>query len=173
MADLQGRRRLLADRPDNFLILQFCVAAAACSVFPSLQSLPLWDAHRAIVVLFLHADFSEPVFYWVHRTLHGDFFFPHYHALHHSSRVPQSFTEGFATPLEHLILVGVMGAPLMGACLLGRGSAAHVYGYVLGFDLMRCMGNNNMEGALDGGLDVPHSNKFAGFKKDEKQLECP
>ncbi|WOL08605.1 protein ECERIFERUM 3 [Canna indica] len=130
---------------DNFLILQFWVAAAACSVFPSLQSLPLWDARGAIVVLLLHVGFSEPVFYWAHRSLHGDFFFPHYHALHHSSRVPQSFTEGFATPLEHLILVGVTGAPLMGACLLGRGSAALAYGYVLGFDFMRCMGHSNVE----------------------------
>lgn len=28
-----------------------------------------------------------------------------------------------------------------------------------------------LQGALDGGLDIPHSDKrFAGFKKDEKQL---
>ncbi|RLM93501.1 60S ribosomal protein L5-1-like [Panicum miliaceum] len=31
----------------------------------------------------------------------------------------------------------------------------------------------NVEGALDGGLDIPHSDKrFAGFKKDEKQLDA-
>ncbi|MQL76173.1 hypothetical protein Taro_008570, partial [Colocasia esculenta] len=30
----------------------------------------------------------------------------------------------------------------------------------------------NAEGALDGGLDIPHSDKrFAGFKKDDKQLD--
>ena len=29
------------------------------------------------------------------------------------------------------------------------------------------------QGALDGGLDIPHSDKrFAGFKKDEKQLDA-
>lgn len=29
-----------------------------------------------------------------------------------------------------------------------------------------------LQGALDGGLDIPHSDKrFAGFKKDEKQLD--
>ncbi|MQL86972.1 hypothetical protein Taro_019504 [Colocasia esculenta] len=31
----------------------------------------------------------------------------------------------------------------------------------------------NVEGALDGGLDIPHSDKrFAGFKKDDKQLDA-
>ncbi|RWW71419.1 hypothetical protein BHE74_00020841 [Ensete ventricosum] len=31
----------------------------------------------------------------------------------------------------------------------------------------------HLQGALDGGLDVPHSDKrFAGFKKDEKQLDA-
>ena len=30
-----------------------------------------------------------------------------------------------------------------------------------------------MQGALDGGLDIPHSDKrFAGFKKDDKQLDA-
>jgi hypothetical protein len=30
-----------------------------------------------------------------------------------------------------------------------------------------------LQGALDGGLDIPHSDKrFAGFKKDEKQLDA-
>ncbi|WOL13522.1 hypothetical protein Cni_G22292 [Canna indica] len=30
-----------------------------------------------------------------------------------------------------------------------------------------------LKGALDGGLDIPHSDKmFAGFKKDEKQLDA-
>lgn len=29
------------------------------------------------------------------------------------------------------------------------------------------------QGALDGGLDIPHSEKrFAGFKKDDKQLDA-
>jgi len=30
-----------------------------------------------------------------------------------------------------------------------------------------------LQGALDGGLDIPHSDKrFAGFKKDDKQLDA-
>lgn len=30
-----------------------------------------------------------------------------------------------------------------------------------------------MKGALDGGLDIPHSEKrFAGFKKDDKRLDA-
>lgn len=32
--------------------------------------------------------------------------------------------------------------------------------------------NNQIQGALDGGLDIPHSEKrFAGFSKDSKQLD--
>ncbi|WOL13348.1 hypothetical protein Cni_G22118 [Canna indica] len=43
-----------------------------------------------------------------------------------------------------------------------------------GMNLEKLQGLHSVHGALDGGLDVPHSDKrFAGFKKDEKQLECP
>lgn len=77
---------------DNFLIAHCWVGAIACCVFPSLRQLPLWDARGAVVVLFLHVGLSEPLFYWAHRALHSSFLFHHYHFLHHSSKVPQSFT---------------------------------------------------------------------------------
>jgi len=32
---------------------------------------------------------------------------------------------------------------------------------------------NGLQGALDGGLDIPHSDKrFAGFDKDKKELDA-
>jgi len=32
---------------------------------------------------------------------------------------------------------------------------------------------NRLQGALDGGLDIPHSDKrFAGFDKDKKELDA-
>ncbi|KAG1326498.1 putative protein ECERIFERUM 3 [Cocos nucifera] len=52
---------------------------------------------------------------------------------------------GYGTPLEHLFLCAVMGVPILGACLLGTGSAGLVYGYVLLFDFLRCMGHSNVE----------------------------
>ncbi|CAL9778862.1 unnamed protein product [Musa acuminata subsp. burmannicoides] len=130
---------------DNFLILQCMIGALACLIFPSLQSLPRWDLMGLLTALLLHLVFSEPVFYCLHRVLHRPHLFQNYHSLHHSSQVPQSFTAGFATPLEHLILCVVMGVPLLGACLVGRGSAGLIYGYVLLFDFLRCMGHSNVE----------------------------
>lgn len=130
---------------DNFLIAHCWVGAIACCVFPSLRQLPLWDARGAVVVLFLHVGLSEPLFYWAHRALHSSFLFHHYHFLHHSSKVPQSFTASFATPLEHLILGVAMGLPLLGACSLGTASAGLAYGYILLFDCLRCMGHSNVE----------------------------
>ncbi|KAK1274878.1 Protein ECERIFERUM 3 [Acorus gramineus] len=52
---------------------------------------------------------------------------------------------GSATPLEHLMLFVVMGIPVLGANLMGSGSVALIYGYVLVFDFLRCMGHSNVE----------------------------
>lgn len=52
---------------------------------------------------------------------------------------------GYASPLEHLFLCVVMGVPILGACSLGTASAGLVYGYVLLFDFLRCMGHSNVE----------------------------
>nr|KYP51424.1 Protein WAX2 [Cajanus cajan] len=130
---------------DNFLILQTLVASMACYMFPFLQYLPLWNAKGLIVALILHVGISEPLYYWVHRKFHGDYLFTHYHSLHHSSPIPESFTAGHATLLEHLILTLVIGIPILGASLMGYGSASLVYAYVLIFDFLRCLGHCNVE----------------------------
>ena len=52
---------------------------------------------------------------------------------------------GFATPLEHIVMGVIMGVPILGSLLLGTGSAGLVYGYVLVFDFLRCMGHCNVE----------------------------
>ncbi|RRT85315.1 hypothetical protein B296_00003672 [Ensete ventricosum] len=77
---------------DNFLILHCMIGAVACLIFPSLQSLPRWDLRGLFIALLLHVVFSEPVFYCMHRVLHRPHLYKNYHALHHSSQVPQSFT---------------------------------------------------------------------------------
>ncbi|KAJ6849727.1 protein ECERIFERUM 3-like [Iris pallida] len=131
---------------DHFLILQAFVGATVFFLFPSLlHGLPLWDLRGLMVAMVVHVGVSEPLFYWAHRLFHKGYLFEHYHSLHHSSKVLQCFTAGFATPLEHLGMCGVMAAPILGATLMGFGSLGLVYGYILFFDFMRCMGHCNVE----------------------------
>ncbi|XP_020988630.1 very-long-chain aldehyde decarbonylase CER3 [Arachis duranensis] len=131
---------------DNFLILQALVGSMACYVFPFLQDLPLWNMKGVVAAMILHVGVSEPLYYWMHRKFHEHhFLFTHYHSLHHSSPVPGPFTAGNATLLEHLVLTVVIGIPVLGASIMGYGSASLVYGYVLTFDFLRCLGHCNVE----------------------------
>ena len=52
---------------------------------------------------------------------------------------------GSATFLEHLILSAVVGIPVLGSSLMGFGSISMIYGYVLIFDFLRCLGHSNVE----------------------------
>lgn len=49
------------------------------------------------------------------------------------------------TVLEHLGLSMVIGAPILGTSLLGYGSTAMIFSYVLVFDFLRCLGHSNVE----------------------------
>ncbi|XAR66697.1 hypothetical protein NMG60_11013010 [Bertholletia excelsa] len=118
---------------DNFIILHALVAFMACHMFPGVSGLPWLDSRGLIAAILLHVGVSEPLYYWAHKCFHGNYLFTHYHSLHHSSPLPQPFTAGHATFLEHLMLTAVMGPPVVGACLLGYGSISMVYGYALPF----------------------------------------
>ncbi|KAJ0984929.1 hypothetical protein J5N97_003285 [Dioscorea zingiberensis] len=117
----------------------------ACYVLQGLGDLPKWNLLGCLIALLLHVVVSEPLFYLTHRLFHKGYLFENYHSLHHSTVVPQSFTAGFATPLEHLVMCLVMGVPILGACLMGYGSLGLIYGYMLFFDFLRCMGHCNVE----------------------------
>ncbi|KAK1316372.1 Protein ECERIFERUM 3 [Acorus calamus] len=130
---------------DDFILFQALLAFMAYYTFPSLVDLPLWDLKGCLFALLLHMVVSEPLYYCMHRLLHTDHLFKHYHSLHHSSPVPQPFTAASATPLEHLMLFVVIGIPILGATFVGSGSVALIYGYVSVFDFMRCMGHSNVE----------------------------
>ena len=54
-------------------------------------------------------------------------------------------TAGNATPMEHLILSVIIGIPMVGPTLVGSASIGLIYGYVLIFDFLRCMGHSNVE----------------------------
>ncbi|KAL7193694.1 hypothetical protein ACSBR2_025332 [Camellia fascicularis] len=131
---------------DNFIILQALIASMVCLIYPVvLTSVPLLDSRGFITVMILHMGVSEPLYYWVHKCFHGNYLFTHYHSLHHSSPLPQPCTAGHATVLEHLILTAVIGIPVLGTCLFGQGSISLIYGYVLIFDFLRCLGHSNVE----------------------------
>ncbi|TVU05691.1 hypothetical protein EJB05_48867 [Eragrostis curvula] len=130
---------------DNFLILQFWLAAMALYAFPSLRHLPLWDARGAAVAILVHVAATEPLFYLLHRAFHRGHLFSSYHSLHHSVKVLQPPTAGFATPLEHLATGGLMALPVAAACAAGHGSAALLFGYTLAFDFLRAMTHCNVE----------------------------
>ncbi|ONH95085.1 hypothetical protein PRUPE_7G050800 [Prunus persica] len=51
----------------------------------NLQNLPLWNTIGFISTLVLHVGVSEPLYYWMHRRFHGNYFFENYHSLHRSS----------------------------------------------------------------------------------------
>ncbi|XP_058765667.1 very-long-chain aldehyde decarbonylase CER3-like [Vicia villosa] len=130
---------------DNFLILQTLVAFIVCYIFPFLQHLPIWNLKGLALAMILHVGVSEPLYYWVHKKFHGDYLFKNYHSLHHSSPVPTPLTAGNATFLEHIILMVVIGIPIFGTSMMGYGSTSLVFGYVLIFDYLRCLGHCNVE----------------------------
>ncbi|KAJ1268662.1 hypothetical protein BS78_07G151700 [Paspalum vaginatum] len=130
---------------DNFLILQLWLAAMAVYAFPSLRHLPLWDARGVAVALLLHVGVAEPLFYLLHRALHRGRLFSGHHSLHHSSRILQPTTAGFATPLEILAISALMALPVAAACAAGLGSACLLVGYMLAFDSLRAMAHCNVE----------------------------
>ncbi|KAG8372488.1 hypothetical protein BUALT_Bualt12G0071300 [Buddleja alternifolia] len=130
---------------DNFIILQAIVAAMVLYISPTFATLPLWNKNGITAALALHLAISEPLFYSIHKCFHGNYLFNNYHSLHHSSPVPQAYTAGHGTFLEHLLLTVVVGVPILGSFLIGHGSLSLIYGYVLVFDLLRCLGHSNVE----------------------------
>ncbi|XP_074587234.1 very-long-chain aldehyde decarbonylase GL1-2-like [Curcuma longa] len=131
---------------DNFLILQALVASMVVwRIVPGSEGIPVVQSKGWLIALLVHVLVSEPVFYLVHRSFHGDYLFSHYHSIHHSSLVPQPMTATFGTPLENLAMTAVMAAPLLGAFAAGHGSVGLLYSYVLAFDFLRCLGYSNVE----------------------------
>ncbi|OIS97283.1 protein eceriferum 3 [Nicotiana attenuata] len=130
---------------DNFILLHGIMGSLVFYMLKDLINLPLWDFKGFLAVAILHIAISEPLYYFLHKRFHGSYLFNHYHSLHHSSPVLQPFTAGHATLLEHIILAAVMGIPILGTCFMGCGSITMIYGYILIFDCLRCLGHSNFE----------------------------
>lgn len=54
-------------------------------------------------------------------------------------------TGATATFLEHLLLSIIIGIPIIGCFFMGYESRITIYGYILGFDFLRCLGHCNVE----------------------------
>ncbi|KAL7586819.1 hypothetical protein Lser_V15G38053 [Lactuca serriola] len=131
---------------DNFLILQALIASLAIYLFPyGFANLSVWETKGLVVIVVLHVFVSEPLYYWMHRLLHGNYLYIPYHSFHHSSTVPQPVTAGSTTFLEGLLVTTVIGVPVLICCLLGFGSKTVIYGYVFVFDFLCCFGHSNVE----------------------------
>ncbi|XP_051150148.1 very-long-chain aldehyde decarbonylase CER3-like [Andrographis paniculata] len=150
---------------DNFIILQALAGALILQMttlmeedetltlisqieevpVPVTVPVPLWNKFGFAAAAAIHVAISEPLFYFTHKCFHGNYLFTCYHHLHHSSPVPQPYTAGHGSFLEHLLMTVVIGAPVVGTFLLGHGSILLIYGYVLAFDFMRCLTHSNVE----------------------------
>ncbi|KAK1434765.1 hypothetical protein QVD17_00516 [Tagetes erecta] len=131
---------------DNFIILQALIASLSLYMFPhEFAKLPVWDTNGLVTIVMIHVVVSEPLYYWMHRLLHGNYLFTPYHSFHHSSTVPQPVTAGSTTFLEELLVTTVIGLPILGCGLFGCGSKIVIYGYVIVFDFLRCFGHSNVE----------------------------
>ncbi|XP_071725136.1 very-long-chain aldehyde decarbonylase CER3-like [Rutidosis leptorrhynchoides] len=131
---------------DNFVILQALIASLAIYLFPhEFANLPVWKSKGIVAIVLVHVLISEPLYYWVHRSLHGNYLFTPYHSFHHSSSVPQPVTAGSTSFLEDLLVAVVIGLPILGCCLSGYGSKTIIYGYIYVFDFLRCLGHSNVE----------------------------
>ncbi|WZY81122.1 hypothetical protein YC2023_027506 [Brassica napus] len=113
---------------DNYILLQAVLATMICYMSPPLMminstiplAIPLWNTKGLIMLLVLHVTFSEPLYYFLHRSVHrNNYLFTHYHSFHHSSPVPNPMT--------------------------GVGSISLIYGYAIMFDFLRCLGQCNVE----------------------------
>ncbi|KAK9213496.1 hypothetical protein WN943_002884 [Citrus x changshan-huyou] len=131
---------------DNFILLQAAIASMGYYIFPCSESLPRWNTKGFIALQILHVAVSEPLYYVLHRHFHRNkYLFIHYHSLHHSSPVPQIPTAGHATLLEHIVLSVIVAIPILGSSIIGYGSISLIYGYILMFDFLRCLGHCNVE----------------------------
>ncbi|KAL0284788.1 UNVERIFIED_CONTAM: Very-long-chain aldehyde decarbonylase CER3 [Sesamum angustifolium] len=79
---------------DNFILLQALVAGVALYIFPTSATLAVWNKTGITTAIALHVAISEPLFYTIHKSFHGNYLFTNYHSLHHSSPVPQPYTGG-------------------------------------------------------------------------------
>ena len=134
------------DNWDDFIILQVYVATLVhhlpylgYSGFPMYNNQGLWH------LLLFHVGPAEFLYYWLHRALHHHFLYKRYHSHHHASFVPEPITGSVHPFAEHIMYTAVFAIPLLGPFFTGTASISMFYAYLIGFDIMNCIGHCNFE----------------------------
>ena len=134
------------DNWDDYIILQLYVMTIVHHI-PLLgyNNFPLFNNDGLKQLLVFHAGPAEFLYYWLHRALHHHSLFSRYHSHHHASFVPEPITGSVHPFMEHLMYTAVFAVPLLGPHFAGGASISMFYVYLLGFDIMNCIGHCNFE----------------------------
>jgi sterol desaturase/sphingolipid hydroxylase (fatty acid hydroxylase superfamily) len=134
------------DHWDDFIILQVYTATLVHNLpylnysgFPTFNNEGLWQ------LLMFHVGPAEFLYYWLHRALHHHYLFSRYHSHHHASFVPEPITGSVHPFAEHVMYTAVFAVPLLGPFFMGGASISMFYAYLIGFDVLNCIGHCNFE----------------------------
>jgi len=130
---------------DDYIILQAWVATLVHRVLPGFSNFAAFRWADLAWLTIWHAGPTEFVYYWFHRLLHVHSIYAKYHSHHHKSFVTEPISGSCHPFLEHLGYTANFAIPLLGTWMCTGGSTAMFYIYLLGFDLLNCIGHCNFE----------------------------
>lgn len=134
------------DHWDDFFILQLYVATIVHKLpYLGYSDFPLYNSKGLWQLLMFHVGPAEFLYYWLHRALHHHYLYSRYHSHHHASFVPEPITGSVHPFAEHIMYTAVFAIPLLGPFFMGGASISMFYVYLLGFDIMNCIGHCNFE----------------------------
>eukprot|EP00934_Nitzschia_sp_Nitz4_P008387 Nitzschia sp. Nitz4//scaffold178_size73299//23102//25041//NITZ4_005699-RA/size73299-snap-gene-0.142-mRNA-1//-1//CDS//3329539122//8377//frame0 len=134
------------DKWDDYIILQVYAATIVHNLpWLNYRGFPLFNAKGLYHVLWFHVGPAEFVYYWAHRALHHHWLYSRYHSHHHASFVPEPITGSVHPFAEHIIYTAIFAIPLVGPFFTGGASISMFYVYLVGFDIMNCIGHCNFE----------------------------
>ena len=134
------------DNWDDFFILQLYIATLVHHLpYLGYSGFPLFNKEGMWQLLWFHIGPAEFFYYWLHRALHHHYLYSRYHSHHHASFVPEPITGSVHPFAEHIMYTAVFSIPLLGPFFMGGASIAMFYTYLIGFDIMNCIGHCNFE----------------------------
>ncbi|KAJ4832150.1 hypothetical protein Tsubulata_015990 [Turnera subulata] len=130
---------------DDQIILSGILFYLVIRTIPQASRLPFWRTDGIILLALLHAGPVEFVYYWLHRALHHHYLYSRYHSHHHSSIVTEPITSVIHPFAEHIAYFALFMSPMLVSLLVGTGSVASMFLYILFIDFMNNMGHCNFE----------------------------
>ena len=98
-----------------------------------------------IIFILTHVFIVEPIYYWYHRVLHGNYLYKKHHKYHHWSVICTPATSFTFTMLERASYSILFAIPLLIASLSNRLSITGLFVYVILFDIINMIGHLNYE----------------------------